>query len=102
MVGIDSYAALILKHGVVAKGVLGPVGLLIYVKNQFFSDRPFSTTDPFSGDMNNLRLFSQETASLISRTFNDAALMTAKQGVSFSGVIKGAVSKWSSNDLITQ
>lgn len=102
MVGIDSYAALNLKHGVVAKGVLAPVGLLMYVKNQFFSDRPFSTTDPFSGDMNNLRLFSEETASLISRTFNDAALMTAKQGVSFSGVIKGPVSKWSSNDLITQ
>lgn len=49
--------------------------------------------------MKNLLLFSEETASLISRTFNDAALMTAKQGVSFSGVIKGPVSKWSSNDL---
>jgi len=56
-----------------------------------FSVSNFEVTDVFSGDMDNLLLFSSKFASLVPRYFNDPALMIAKQGVSFSGVIRGKV-----------
>jgi len=58
-----------------------------------FSVPSFAVTDVFSGDMNNLLLFSDTSAALIPRSFNDPMLLITKQGVSFSGVIMGQVRK---------
>ncbi len=56
-----------------------------------FSVSAFVVTDVFSGDMNNLLLFSSTFASLIPRLFNDPTLMIAKQGIALHGVIRGKV-----------
>lgn len=56
-----------------------------------FSVPTFVVTDVFSGDMDNLLLFSSTSWSLVPRYFNDPALMIVKQGVSFSGVSRGKV-----------
>lgn len=52
--------------------------------------------------MDNLLLFSSKSASLVPRYFNDPALMIAKQGVSFSGVIKGKVGYMDRSQAYTQ
>ena len=48
-------------------------------------------TDVFSGDMANLLLFSAISGTLMPRVFSDPELLIGKQGVSFSGIIKGPV-----------
>jgi len=67
-----------------------------------FSVSNFEVTDVFSGDMDNLLLFSSKSASLVPRYFNDPDLMIAKQGVSFSGVIKGKVGYMDRSQAYTQ
>ena len=68
----------------------------------YFSVSNFEVTDVFSGDMDNLLLFSSISASLVPRYFNDPALMIAKQGVSFSGVIRGKVGYTDSSQVYAQ
>lgn len=62
-----------------------------YLYCVLFSVSDFKVSEAFSGDMNNLLLFNNTSASLIPRYFNDPAVMIAKQGVSFHGVIRGNV-----------
>ncbi|XP_068741417.1 laminin subunit alpha-like isoform X2 [Montipora capricornis] len=51
----------------------------------------FEVTDVFSGDMVNLLLFSATSGTLMPRVFSDPELLIGKQGVSFSGIIKGPI-----------
>ena len=56
-----------------------------------FSITSFEVTDVFSGDMANLLFFSAISGTLMPRVFSDPELLIGKQGVSFSGIIKGPV-----------
>ena len=56
-----------------------------------FSLTSFEVTEAFSGDMNNLLLSGTTAGVFVPRNFNDPLLMIGKQGVSFGGVIRGAV-----------
>ena len=51
--------------------------------------------DVFSGDIKNLRVFSEKSGTLMPRAFSDPVLMKAKQRVSFKGIIRGPVRKMS-------
>lgn len=49
----------------------------------------------FSGDIKNLRVFSDKSGTLVPRAFSDPLLLIAKQSVSFKGIIRGPVRKMS-------
>ncbi|XP_029199679.2 laminin subunit alpha-like [Acropora millepora] len=55
------------------------------------SPRSFVMADVFSGDIKNLRVFSDKSGTLVPRAFSDPLLLIAKQSVSFKGIIRGPI-----------